>query len=289
MHSVATVPGRMGVRPGRSRRSTTSSGWRPCWSSAGPALLGCRCPGLQRRTPPGPFHLYHHRWVVRPGAVPRLLESPTPLLRAVLRRVLDRILCWVPVHPAARLRPWAECPHQRLACISAVEAVVCLDLQTFFATITAARVNGLFTAMGYSEAVAWTLTGLCCHQTPFTSWLDPRVATALLGTGCEQNCAISTCRRGLRPLRAGQPGRLRSRPPARRLRLGSRVDLQPVRRRPDLLRSRPHGAAADPRGHRDRPGRGLHDQLPQDPGPVPGSATHCHRPGGQRRSVGCLP
>ena len=57
--------------------------------------------GRQRRTPPGPLHLYRHTWCSRPGATPRLLESPTPLLRAVLRRLLDRILVWVPVHPAA--------------------------------------------------------------------------------------------------------------------------------------------------------------------------------------------
>jgi hypothetical protein len=42
---------------------------------------------------------------------------------------------------------------------------------------------------------------------------------------------------------AGQPGRFRPRPPARRLRLGSRADLQPVRRRSDLLRSRSRRAA----------------------------------------------
>jgi hypothetical protein len=42
---------------------------------------------------------------------------------------------------------------------------------------------------------------------------------------------------------AGQPGRFRPRPPARRLRLGSRANLQPVRRRSDLLRSRSRRAA----------------------------------------------
>jgi len=122
--------------------------------------------GLQRRTPPGPLHLYRHRWVARPGAVPRLLESPTPLLRAVLRRVLDRILCWVPLHPAAHgfVRGRSALTNAQLHL--GTEAVVSLDLQTFFASITAARVNGLVTAMGYSEAVAWTLTGLCSHQTP---------------------------------------------------------------------------------------------------------------------------
>lgn len=121
---------------------------------------------LQRRTPPGPLHLYRHRWIERPFAVARLLESPTPLLRAVLRRVLEDVLLWVPVHHAAH-----GFVRGRSALTNATEhvgarTVLCLDLRTFFATITAARVNGIFRAMGYPESVAWTLTALCTHQTP---------------------------------------------------------------------------------------------------------------------------
>jgi hypothetical protein len=122
--------------------------------------------GLQRRTPDGPFHVYRHRWLERAGAVPRLLEVPTPLLRSVLRRVLDRILVWVPVHPAVHgfVRGRSAVTHARTH-VSA-ESVVCMDLRSFFASITAARVNGLFRRLGYPEAVAWALACLCTHQTP---------------------------------------------------------------------------------------------------------------------------
>jgi RNA-directed DNA polymerase len=48
----------------------------------------------------------------------------------------------------------------------AAESVVCLDLRSFFASIGAARVNGLFRSLGYPEAVAWALACLCTHQTP---------------------------------------------------------------------------------------------------------------------------
>lgn len=121
---------------------------------------------LQRRTPDGPFHVYRHRWVERPGAVPRLLEAPTPLLRAVLRRVLDRILVWVPVHPAAHgfVRGRSAVTHARSHV--GADTVVCLDLCSFFASITATRVNGVFRSLGYPEAIAWALTCLCTHQTP---------------------------------------------------------------------------------------------------------------------------
>ena len=122
--------------------------------------------GRQRATRSGPLHLYRHTWRPRPGAAPRLLESPTPLLRAVLRRVLDRILVWVPVHPAAHgFVPGRSAPSNARAHVGA-DVVICLDLRTFFTSITAARVNGLFRVMGYPEPVAWTLAALCTHQTP---------------------------------------------------------------------------------------------------------------------------
>ncbi|MEO8748920.1 MAG: reverse transcriptase family protein [Allobranchiibius sp.] len=122
--------------------------------------------GLQRRAPPGPLHLYRHQWVQRPGAVPRLLESPTPLLRAVLRRVLQEILVWVPVHPAAHGFVRGRSAVTNATAHLGASTVLCLDLQTFFATITANRVNGIFRSMGYPASVAWTLTALCTHQTP---------------------------------------------------------------------------------------------------------------------------
>ena len=122
--------------------------------------------GRQRRTPDGPFHAYRHRWVERPGAVPRLLEAPTPLLRAVLRRVLDRILVWVPLHPAAHgfVRGRSAITHAGVHV--GADAVACLDLRTFFASITVARVHGVFRNLGYPEAVAWALACVCTHATP---------------------------------------------------------------------------------------------------------------------------
>ena len=162
MQSVATVPGQMGVRRWPVPEIDDLVGLATLLELPLDQLLwAADVRGLQRRTAPGPLHLYRHRWVARPGAVPRLLESPTPLLRAVLRRVLDRILCWVPVHPAAHgfVRGRSALTNAQLHL--GADPLVCLDLKTFFATITAARVNGLYTSMGYSEAVAWTLTGLC--------------------------------------------------------------------------------------------------------------------------------
>jgi RNA-directed DNA polymerase len=122
--------------------------------------------GRQRRTPDGPYHLYRYRWVDRPGAVPRLLEPPTPLLRHVLRRLLDEVLVWVPVHPAAHgfVPGRSALSHARLHV--AADQVVTLDLRNFFTAVTAARVRGLFSTMGYPDGVVRTLTGLVSHRTP---------------------------------------------------------------------------------------------------------------------------
>jgi hypothetical protein len=85
VQSVATMPGRMGHA---SRWPVPEvddlPGLADCWSFHSAAVLGRRQSWTAAPHPAGPLHLYRDRWVTRPGAVPRLLESPTPLLRAVL-------------------------------------------------------------------------------------------------------------------------------------------------------------------------------------------------------------
>ncbi|WP_182560164.1 reverse transcriptase family protein [Microlunatus kandeliicorticis] len=121
---------------------------------------------LQRRSPPGPYQAFEHRWRSRPHAAPRLLEAPGPLLRAVQRRILDRILAWVPVHPAAHGFVGGRSAITNAARHVGAPTVVALDLRSFFSTITAARVGGLYRTMGLPEAVVRVLTGLSTHATP---------------------------------------------------------------------------------------------------------------------------
>lgn len=174
VRQIVTVPGRMGVRP-----------WPVPTVDDLPALAKllqvpmeqlpwmADLKGLQRRTPAGPYHLYRYTWISRPNAVPRLLESPTPLLRETLRRLIEEILRWVRVHPAAHgfVRGRSVLTHANAHV--GQQVLVCLDLRTFFAAINAARVNGIFGAMGYPEAVAGTLTGLTTHRTP--GWVLARM------------------------------------------------------------------------------------------------------------------
>jgi RNA-directed DNA polymerase len=122
--------------------------------------------GMQRRAPGGPLHHYRYSWRVTRSGRARLLEAPRPRLRRLQRTVLDEVLALIPVHPAV---------HGFVAGRSAVTAarvhagspiVISLDLESFFSSLDAARVYGVFRAAGYPQPVAHLLTGLCTTRTP---------------------------------------------------------------------------------------------------------------------------
>ncbi|NQX05318.1 RNA-directed DNA polymerase [Rathayibacter sp. VKM Ac-2856] len=115
---------------------------------------------------PGAVQNYDHVWRPRPGRTPRLLEVPRSRLRAVQRSVLDEIVGLAPVHAAAH----GFVPGRSAITGAAVHAgsamLVTLDLQRFFAQVSAARVFRLLRGEGLPEAVAYALTGLCTHAVP---------------------------------------------------------------------------------------------------------------------------
>jgi retron-type reverse transcriptase len=108
---------------------------------------------------------YRYRWLPRPSGA-RLLEAPKPRLAQLQRTVLDELLSPIPVHPAA---------HGFVAGRSAITGaaehvgatiVIGLDLEHFFAAITAGRIWGVLRSAGYPEPVAHLLTGLTTHASP---------------------------------------------------------------------------------------------------------------------------
>ena len=82
--------------------------------------------------------------------------------RRILRAILDRIPAHEATHGFCHGRSvlTAAEPHR------GQEVVIRIDLETFFTTVTAGRVYGLFRLAGYPEPVAHTLTGLCTTTTP---------------------------------------------------------------------------------------------------------------------------
>ena len=104
-------------------------------------------------------------WIFRPGRSPRPIERPKRLLKDVQRRVLRETLDRVPPHEAAHgfRRGHSALTNARRHVGQRV--VVGLDVEDFFASVTAGRVYGIFRATGYPEEVAHLLTGLCRQRT----------------------------------------------------------------------------------------------------------------------------
>jgi RNA-directed DNA polymerase len=122
---------------------------------------------------------YVVRFVQKPAGGVRVVEAPKARLRALQRRVLRGILSHAPPHDAAHGFRAGRSVHSFVLPHVAQELVMRIDLKHFFGSVRAARVGALFRTMGYPDAVAKLLTGLCTHAVPGHAWQDaPRPPTA---------------------------------------------------------------------------------------------------------------
>ena len=117
---------------------------------------GVRAPRLEH---------YRYAWLKKPSGGRRLLEAPKERLKTIQRRILADFLSHAPVHDAAHgfrarrsIRTFTA-PHVGRA------AILKLDLASFFPSIPASRIAGLFRWLGYPDDVAWRLACLCTHVT----------------------------------------------------------------------------------------------------------------------------
>lgn len=122
--------------------------------------------GLERTVADQRLRNYLYSAVPRRGGPPRLIERPKLRLKSLQRRMLHEILDWIPAHDAAH-----GFTRGRSAVTNAGEhirrlVVVRLDLEDFFASVTARRVFGIFRTAGYPESVAYTLTALSTNVVP---------------------------------------------------------------------------------------------------------------------------
>jgi retron-type reverse transcriptase len=113
---------------------------------------------------------YHYRPLAKRFGQVRLIEAPKPRLKEIQRRILTHILNRIPPHPAVHgfrrrrsIRTFAA-PH------IGRQVVLKIDLRDFFPSISAARIQALFRAVGYPEGVADQLAGLCTNTTPMEVW-----------------------------------------------------------------------------------------------------------------------
>ncbi|WP_220038064.1 reverse transcriptase family protein [Curtobacterium sp. MCBD17_032] len=113
-----------------------------------------------------PLHHHRHEWVRRPERTPRLLEKPLDMLRRTQRTVLDELLAVLPVHDAAHGFVPGRSVVSGAALHVGQRVVITADLTSFFASVRARSVYGVFRAAGFAEPLAHVLTGLCTHRVP---------------------------------------------------------------------------------------------------------------------------
>lgn len=108
--------------------------------------------------------LYTRIEIPRPNKEPRRIAAPAPYLRFVQRRILQRVLEPMEVHPAAHGFVKGRSIFTNAAAHVNRDVVVRLDLRDFFPSIGFHRVVGVFRSHGLELPVARTLADLCCLE-----------------------------------------------------------------------------------------------------------------------------
>jgi RNA-directed DNA polymerase len=114
--------------------------------------------------------LHHYRILAKRSGGVRLLESPKSNLKALHRRILSGILDRVPAHPGVhgfvkgRSIATFAAPH------AGKQVIRRLDVQDFFPSFPAARVQALFRTLGYSESASDCLGGISTNAVPRDVW-----------------------------------------------------------------------------------------------------------------------
>jgi RNA-directed DNA polymerase len=122
--------------------------------------------GLERVVTADKLRNYRYQMLPRAGGSPRVIERPRARLKEIQRFILREILVWIPPHDAAHGFVRNRSAKTHAAIHAGRPAVLRVDVEDFFAAVTAARVYAIFRTAGYPEAVAHALTGLCTNVVP---------------------------------------------------------------------------------------------------------------------------
>ncbi|HLJ11398.1 MAG TPA: reverse transcriptase family protein, partial [Planctomycetaceae bacterium] len=157
----------------------TTPGELARWLEISPGELDwfADCFGGERLRRAGPLRHYRYLWLSKRSGRKRLLESPKLRLKNFQKKILDEILVHVPLHAAAHA---FRAGSSTLTCAAphlGQRVVLRIDLRDFFPSIRSGRVLALFRTIGYPEAVARLLTGLCTNSVPTDVLADGGPAT----------------------------------------------------------------------------------------------------------------
>ncbi|WP_051472029.1 reverse transcriptase family protein [Patulibacter minatonensis] len=126
--------------------------------------------GLEREVPDERLRAYRYTHHPRTGGPPRVLERPKARLKEVQRTLLREVLAPIPPHDAACGFVAGRSVLDHAARHVGRTVVVQLDLEDFFAQVTAGRVFGILRAAGYPEPVAHAIVGLTTNVVPYGFW-----------------------------------------------------------------------------------------------------------------------
>jgi RNA-directed DNA polymerase len=126
---------------------------------------------------------YHYHVAAKGWGKVRLIESPKPRLKDLQRQILLWILDKIPPHPAVHGFVKGRSIQTFVAPHVGRPMVLRMDLEDFFPTLGGVRIQNAFRVLGYPEAVADLLGGICTNATPRDAWtdIDPSLADAVVG------------------------------------------------------------------------------------------------------------
>jgi hypothetical protein len=116
------------------------------------------------------FRHYHYRILAKRFGSLRLIEAPKPRLKELQRQVLLWILEKISPHPAVHGFVKGRSIKTFVAPQVGQRVVLRMDLRDFFPTFGGVRIQNLYRTVGYPEAVADLLGGICTNVTPRDVW-----------------------------------------------------------------------------------------------------------------------
>lgn len=113
---------------------------------------------------------YHYRILSKKSGTIRLIEAPKTRLKELQRQILSGILEKIPSHAAVHGFVKARSVKTFAAPHAGKRVVLRMDLKDFFPSFSGSRIQALFRTLGYPEAVADSLGGICTTATPRAIW-----------------------------------------------------------------------------------------------------------------------
>ncbi len=126
--------------------------------------------GLGRNNLDSRLTHYNYRVLTKLSGNIRLIESPKPRLKQMQRKILAQILDRIPSHSAVHGFIKGRSIKTFVAPHAGKSIVLKMDLQDFFPSIRAARIQTIFRTAGYPESVADRLGGICTNAAPRSLW-----------------------------------------------------------------------------------------------------------------------